>query len=265
MTSPDASRPSLDRALLAAAPPPWRVEVVDEAASTNALVGVRARAGEPEGLVVAAEHQTSGRGRLDRVWVTPAGSALTCSVLLRPAGVPVARWPWLPLLAGVATATAVRRATGVAADLKWPNDVLVGDRKLAGILVERVDTPEGPAAVVGIGLNAAMRADELPVDTATSLLLEGGRAGRTTLLLAVLEMLGELVAGWVSGAGEPSALRAAYLELCGTVGREVRVELPGGEQCRGQATGVDPDGRLVVDVDGVARQFGAGDVVHLRA
>ena len=125
-----------------------------------------------------AEHQTAGRGRLDRSWVTPPRSALTFSVLLRPT-VPAAAWPWLPLLTGHAVSTALRTA-GFDASVKWPNDVLLPvdgeDRKVAGILVERVETPTGPAAVVGIGINVGMTADELPVPEATSLALAGERS-----------------------------------------------------------------------------------------
>jgi BirA family biotin operon repressor/biotin-[acetyl-CoA-carboxylase] ligase len=113
----------------------WSVELLAESPSTNAVVAARARAGTAEGLVVVADHQTAGRGRLDRTWVTPPRSALTFSVLLTPDRVPVARWPWLPLLAGVAVVAGVRRATGLGGALKWPNDVLLGESKLAGILV----------------------------------------------------------------------------------------------------------------------------------
>ena len=130
--------------------------------------------GAGEGLVVVAEHQTAGRGRLDRTWETPARAALTFSVLLRP-GSPPADWPWLPLLTGYAVARALREAGVPTPALKWPNDVLVDDRKVAGILVERVETPTGPAAVVGIGLNVAPTAEELPVATRH---LAGARARR---------------------------------------------------------------------------------------
>src|SRR5690606_6912654 len=102
---------------------------------------------------LAAGHQTRGRGRLGRSWESPRGTSLSVSFLLRPAGVPPARWPWLPLLVGVAAVDAVADAAGVAAVLKWPNDVLLDGRKLAGILVERTDTPSGAAAVAGVGMN----------------------------------------------------------------------------------------------------------------
>jgi BirA family biotin operon repressor/biotin-[acetyl-CoA-carboxylase] ligase len=233
------------------------VEVVAQAGSTNALVADRAREGAPAWLVVVTEHQTAGRGRLDRTWETPDRAALTFSTLLRPerSG---AEWPWLPLVAGIAVVSALREH-GVAAGLKWPNDVMLGDRKLAGILAERVETPTGPAAVVGIGLNVHQTRAELPVPAATSVELATGSApDRTELLLGILGRLREQYDAWSAGGG--ARVRAAYLEACGTVGQQVRVALPGGEELVGPATDVDEAGRLVVG----GRAVAAGDVVHVR-
>ncbi len=250
-------RPPLDLDRLVT-PTDWSVEVLDEAPSTNAVVADRARAGAGEGLVVAAEHQTAGRGRLDRTWETPARSALTMSLLLRPRS-GAADWPWLPLLTGYAASVALRRL-GAAAELKWPNDVLVGDRKLAGILAERIETPSGPAVVVGIGINVGMTRDELPLDTATSLAVEGHDVDRTDLLSALLERL--RIEYDAFERGELAALRTAYADACATVGREVRVELPTGTRLVGRATGIDEGGRLVVaGPDGLV-PVSAGDVVH---
>jgi len=270
-----APRPPLDAARLAAADPDLlpelTVEVVDEAGSTNALVAARGRAGAGQGLVVVAEHQTAGRGRLDRSWESPARAALTFSVLLRPTA-PTQSWPWLPLLAGYAVAKALR-ASGFEASVKWPNDVLLGprdgqSRKVAGILVERIETDGGPAAVVGIGLNVAMTAEELPVPEATSLAVAsaGDPPDRTDLLLAVLQTLWEAYAAWEAGA-ELAGMRLAesYVAACATIGRDVRVDLPSGEVLTGRATGVDPSGRLLVERDGVRTAVSAGDVVHVRA
>ncbi|MGH3508708.1 MAG: biotin--[acetyl-CoA-carboxylase] ligase [Nocardioidaceae bacterium] len=241
-----------------------RVEVVESAGSTNELVAVRARAGEPEGLVVVAEHQTAGRGRLERVWVTPPGTALTFSVLLRPDAVRAERWPWLPLLVGVAVAGALREE-GVDARLKWPNDVLVGDRKLAGILLERVETPTGPAAVVGIGINVSQTRDELPVPQATSLYAEGRTSDRGSLLAVVLANLGVGYASWSAAGGDPDrGLRVSYEGLCATLGSTVRVEVPTGPPVLGRAVGIDPAGRLIVGTGGGEVAIGAGDVVHVR-
>lgn len=278
MRSPDSARPS-DRAALDAdrladldpdvGPGLW-VEVFDEVGSTNAVVAGRARGGEPEGLVVAAEVQTAGRGRLDRRWTAPARSALTFSVLLRPTA-PARSWPWLPLLAGHAVAKALR-AAGYEPAVKWPNDVLLrigaDERKVAGILVERVDTDAGPAAVVGVGLNVGMTAEELPVPEATSLALArpGDTPDRTDLLVLLLQTLWETYAAWETGvAAAGGHLATSYAAGCATIGRDVSVALPGGETLTGRAVEIDATGRLVVSSSaGTRTAVGAGDVVHVR-
>jgi BirA family biotin operon repressor/biotin-[acetyl-CoA-carboxylase] ligase len=248
----DLDRPPLRRAALqrALAPDGWRLEVLPEADSTNAVVTERARAGEAAGLVVVAEVQTAGRGRLDRSWVSPPRAGLTFSVLLRP-DLPPVRWPWLPLWTGLAVVTALRDRAGVDAELKWPNDVLVRGRKLCGVLAE---VPESGAVVLGIGLNVTTTQEELPDERATSLRLAGARTtDRDTLLRAVLRSLSVVLA-------DTHAAAETYRERCGTIGRQVRVELPAGHVVEGLAEAVDEDGRLLVD--GTA--YGVGDVVHLR-
>ena len=242
----DLDRPPLRAAALSRAleHDGWRVEVLDRAASTNAVVAERARAGEPHGLVVVAEEQTAGRGRLDRSWVSPPRAGLTFSVLLRPEG-PLG---WVPLLGGLGVVRALRDQAGLDAVLKWPNDVLVGNRKACGLLAEAVDG----AVVLGIGLNVTTRADELPVATATSLALEGATTtDRDTVLRAVLRAL-------AGALGDRDT--TGYRQACATIGRRVRVELPGGASVEGTAEDVDEQGRLVVD----GTPFAAGDVVHLR-
>ncbi len=242
--------------------PAYDVEVVERTPSTNADVAARARAGAPEGLVVVAEHQTAGRGRLDRTWETPDRAALTLSALLRP-DADAAAWTWLPLLAGVAVATALSDL-GAGATLKWPNDVLVEGRKLGGLLVERVETPAGPAAVVGIGLNVSQTPDELPVAEATSLALAGVAVDRTELLSRVLARLAEEYDAWLR---DPASVRAAYVGLCPTVrGQRVRVQLPGGEVLTGVGAGLSSEGGLLVRPDGADHPVTvtAGDVIHVR-
>ena len=247
----DLARPPLRTAPLtrALAPDGWRVEVLAQTPSTNLVVAERARKGEAAGLVVVAEQQTAGRGRLDRAWLSPARAGLTFSVLLRPT-LPVTDWGWVPLLAGLAVGRAVKARAEVDATVKWPNDVLIGDRKVCGVLAE---VPAPGAVVVGIGLNVTTRRDELPVEAATSLLLEhAATTDRDTLLRSVLRELTDVMA-------DPTAGRDSYRAACSTIGRRVRVELPDGA-VEGTAERVDDDGRLVVD--GTA--YGAGDVVHLR-
>lgn len=263
MTHTAGPRPALDPDRLSV-PAGWRVEVVESAPSTNALVADRARAGEDEGLVVVAEHQTQGRGRLDRVWETPARTSLTFSLLLRPA-VPAADWPWLPLLTGYAVQAALAdRLPDIA--LKWPNDVLVEERKLAGILVERVETDAGPAAVVGIGINVHQGLEEMPVALATSVELETGEPVDRTDLLG--QVLGS-VHGLQGLLGDLPALREAYADVCSTIGRLVEVHLPGdpADPARirtGEALDVDSHGALVVSSEEGTLTVGAGDVIHVR-
>ena len=236
-------------------------------ASTNEDLAEAARAGAPEGTVHATQHQTAGRGRLDREWEAPAGSGLALSVLLRPTDVPDAQWTWIPLLAGVAVAEAVSVvAPGLDVRLKWPNDVEVTSadgarRKLAGILVERIETPTGPAAVVGIGLNIAMRSDQRPVPQATSLAIEGVDVDADVVRPALLEHVAALYGQWRSDAGNAGrGLRDVYLDWSGTVGQDVVVSLSDGTSIAGAATDVDEFGRLVVG----GQPVGAGDVTHVR-
>jgi len=249
----------------------WRdLAVTGVTGSTNADLLARAADGAPEGIVLAAEEQRAGRGRMGRAWVSPPRAALTFSVLLRPLPVPPARLGWLPLLAGVAVAAAVRAVTAVHAQLKWPNDLLARDRKLGGILAEA----SGGAVVVGIGLNVSTEPDELPPVAspsgslaATSLRAEGWASPDRDLLLTAL--LGELehwYLAWRRAGGDPGrcGLAEEYTRLCATLGRQVRVELPGGHLVRGLATGIDPAGRLLVRVPEGEVPVAAGDVVHVR-
>lgn len=228
--------------------------------STNADVAALARAGEPEGIVVIAEQQTAGRGRLDRRWQAPARAGVLLSVLLRPP-VDVAAWPLLPLLAGLAVVEGVQAVGQVTAGLKWPNDVLVDGYKLGGILVERVDA----AVVVGIGVNVSTRLDELPVETATSLAILGGITDREILVKEILRSLDRRYAAWRDTGGEPDTVIPAYRERCETIDHHVEVQLPGGVLVRGLANGIDGDGRLLVRDDaGANHAFLVGDVTHVR-
>lgn len=267
MTYADLDRPPLDvdalRAALVGPGHLWTdVVVTASTASTNADVAAAAGQGAPEGTIHTTEIQTAGRGRLDRSWEAPAGSGIAVSVLLRPTRVPTGRWAWLPLLVGLAVDATVN-GFEVRAGLKWPNDVLVGDRKIAGILLERVDTPSGPAAVVGVGLNVSLREYELPVDTATSLAIEGAsETDRTIVLRSFLRNLETLYGSWQASDGDPAAgIRDSYVRRCTTIGQQVRVSLPDGSILEGKATGIDDSGRLVVG----DQMLSAGDVTHVRS
>ena len=242
----------------------WRdVRVVAETGSTNADLLAEARSGVGEGVVLAAEAQSAGRGRMGRQFVSPPRAALLFSVLLRPAAVPPAMRGWVPLLAGVAVASALRAEAAVDARLKWPNDVLVYGAKLAGILTEQ----SGDALVVGTGINVSTSRDELPVPGATSLALVGAAGtDRSLLLVRVLSELERWYLAWTRRRGDvsESGLRQEYQRLCATLGSQVRVSLPGGTIVTGTASEVDQTGRLVVRSAAQAVAVSAGDVVHVR-
>ncbi len=202
-----------------------------EVASTNRVAADLVREGAGDGLVVVADHQTAGRGRRGRTWESRPGSALLVSVVLRP--VP----PLVTLAAGVAAAEACQAVAGAKVDLKWPNDLMLDDAKLGGILSELV----GDAAVVGLGLNL-------------------GWAPAGAACLGPGTDRDRLLAAWLAVLAQPSGdVLARYRQRCSTIGRQVNVEVPGG-QVAGMADGIDGEGRLVVD----GRAIAAGDVVHVR-
>jgi BirA family biotin operon repressor/biotin-[acetyl-CoA-carboxylase] ligase len=239
---------------------PWRyLEVVDETGSTNSDLLVRASAGEDiDRVVLIAEHQTAGRGRSGRTWSAAPRAQLTLSIGVDAADVPTSAWGWLPLAAGLAVVDAVEATAGVRAALKWPNDVLAGNGKLAGILSEAA----GQAIVVGIGLNVTLRADEVGEPLVTSLADLGvEEPDRTELAAELLRRLGQRVTGWRAG---DQRLIDEYRSRCTTIGSSVRAVLPGGREIVGAALSVDDQGRLCVDTGLEVVAVSAGDVVHLR-
>lgn len=255
---PDAAALSAD---LVGPGSPWTsVTVLAATGSTNEDLAAAARRGAADGAVLMTDNQTAGRGRLDRSWTASPGVSVATSVLLRPDGVPIERWPWLSLMTGLGVANGIRAATGLPAELKWPNDVLVDERKLCGLLAERVETPTGPAVVLGFGINVSMDRSELPVESATSLWLEGARVDKTALMSEVLRALAAAYALWRDA---PDALAARYADRCVTIGRHMRLLLAGRE-VTGTALGIDPSGGLRVRTAEGERTFSAGDVVHLR-
>jgi BirA family biotin operon repressor/biotin-[acetyl-CoA-carboxylase] ligase len=236
----------------------WRVRHFDEVNSTNTWVASQALNGAAEGLVAVAEYQTHGRGRLGRTWEAPAGSSLLCSVLLRPQ----IDLDDLQLgVAGVSLAlrAALVRLCGLRPDLKWPNDLLVGESKVAGVLAEVVATDDGAALVIGVGVNLTDHPDG-----ATSVSREAGVTITPPALLDILLEEIEPRRARLDDAEGRATLRAEYERALVTLGRRVRVETPDGFHV-GDARGVDASGRLLVDVDGSPRAFSAGDVVHVRA
>lgn len=238
-----------------------RLRILAETQSTNDEL-VAAAATEPEFSVVVTGSQTAGRGRLGRVWVAPPGRSLAISVLLRPQ-LPSESLGWLPLIAGAAMARALAPLVPGAVGLKWPNDVQIDGLKVCGLLAEL--TPSG-AVIMGAGVNLSLTHDELPTSTSTSLALAGATLAGDDLADAVLssylEQLRALYAELVDG----EAIQRTVSQLCTTLGRPVRVELPGGTDLHGVATGIDRSGRLVVrsDADNALVSVAAGDVTHLR-
>ena len=251
-----------------------RLTVLAEATSTNDVL-VESAAHEPEFAVVVTDNQTAGRGRLGRVWVAPPGRSLAISVLLRPVypggeALPVEHFGWLPLIAGAAMTRAIAPLVTGTVGLKWPNDVQIDGLKVSGLLAEL--TPAGDAVVVGAGVNLALTAEQLPTPVSTSLLLAGahdhGDELADAVLASYLESLRELYTDFVRyGADvEASGTRGLLTELCTTLGQQVRVELPGGSDLHGTATGIDRSGRLEVrrGSDGAVVAIAAGDVTHVR-
>lgn len=229
-----------------------QLEMLNEVGSTNAELAARAATGAlADFAVLLTRNQTAGRGRLGRTWTAPPDAALAVSVFL--AGEASG---WLPLLAGLAMQRSVASLVPGAVGLKWPNDVQVEGLKVAGLLAELVSG----GVIVGAGLNLTMTLEQLPTSTSTSLTLQG--ADPVDLLdRALARYLRELRELRTMDA---AALRIAVTAACSTLGRTVRVELPGGAELRGTAVRLDEDGRLVVRTETGERAVAAGDVTHLR-
>jgi BirA family biotin operon repressor/biotin-[acetyl-CoA-carboxylase] ligase len=258
------------------------VRWVAETGSTNVDAMELARHGEPEGIVLVADHQTAGRGRAGRTWVAPPGAGLLLSILLRP---PAPVVDLATMAVAVSAVAAVSRLAGIEPRLKWPNDLVwpgdgsAPDRKLAGILAE-ADWPAGsaisagwkePAAhdravvVVGIGINVAWP-DELPDDLAEIAVainhIVPTAVDREDLLVALLEELAPRYEALV--AGDRASLLGEWRSRSATLGRRVRVDL-GSDDVEGRAVDVTEEGHLVVEtLEGDRRTFAIGDVVHLR-
>ncbi len=250
-----------------------RVEWRDAAGSTNEELATLVAASPgawPHLSVLVTDTQTAGRGRLGREWNAPAGTSMAASVFLDvvrgPRAIDQQRWGWIPLVAGTAMTLALR---GFVDDpsrvsLKWPNDVLIDNRKVCGILSEL--SPAG--IVVGAGVNLGMAVHELPVETATSLAISG--ASTTNLdevLAAYLTELAALVTGLaVTPSDSLEDLTNVVRAVCSTLGSTVRVDIPGKSGVSGRAVAIDDLGRLVVETSKNQPQLvvAAGDVTHVR-
>jgi BirA family biotin operon repressor/biotin-[acetyl-CoA-carboxylase] ligase len=249
-----------------------RLRILESAGSTNdVLSDLVARGAEPDLSTVLTLNQTAGRGRLGRVWTAPADKTVAVSVLVstaQPAGFPLG---WIPLLAGAAMSASIDALVGGGrTGLKWPNDVQIDGLKVCGILAELVRSAD--AVIVGTGVNLTLEQNELPVPTATSLLLAGaGERGDELVDLVIsgylatfTELLDRLRAADADAVA--SGIHRVVSEWCRTIGREVLVSLPGDKDLYGTATGIDSTGRLLVRArrTGDTHAVAAGDVTHLR-
>ncbi|MDP9905303.1 biotin--[acetyl-CoA-carboxylase] ligase [Arthrobacter bambusae] len=288
-SEPRAPRLGLDRDALLhpdflAAAGISQLKIVEITGSTNADL-LRAVTIEPKEwadlAVLTAEHQTAARGRLDRHWESPERSAISVSIVLRPVNsqglpVPTQSYSWLSLLGALALRETLLETAGLPAEIKWPNDVLVRGKKIAGILAQMGPMGDGsvPAVILGTGLNVTLSEDELPVPTATSLVLEGATTtDRTVLLRNYLSRFAALYRSFCNADGDPTAglaggssLHKRVEAVMVTLGREVKAHLPGDHELVGHASRLDEYGSLlVVDHGGREHVVTAGDVVHLRA
>ena len=237
------------------------IRFYEEIDSTNRAASEWASQGAPEGSIVVADHQPAGRGRLDRQWFSPPGGSLLFSLILRPSIVTED----LGLL-NLAAATAVCGAVaeeGVEPKVKWPNDVLVDGRKVAGILSEAsLVSNRAAGLILGVGINVNVAEETFPQElreAAGSISIATGRShDRVEILTSFLQHFSGLYDGMPEKP--PSVILNAYRPLCDTLGREVRVELQSGS-IEGKAVDIDPSGGLVLESGEIVR---VGDVVHLR-
>ena len=239
------------------------VRIHDELPSTNTALVEEAGTGAPEGLVLVADHQTAGRGRLGRTWSAEPGTALLVSVLLRPP-LPVDELPLVLMAAGLAACDGVEAVAGFRPQLKWPNDLVVDDRKLAGLLSEAAGAGR-PAVVLGLGVNVSAGAypKDLSADAVSCEEMASRPVDRSELLVGFLAGLEARYSTVLDGKRD--AILSAYRSDSATLGRRVRVELTTGEPVEGKATGLADDGRLVVTDDfGTEHPVHVGDVKHLR-
>ena len=231
--------------------------------STNTELAQRASEGAAEGLAIVADEQTAGRGRLQRAWSSPRGAGLYFSILLRPA-IPQNYWPLITFMAALAVGDALREAAGVRTDIKWPIDLLSGERKICGILSEAIDTPAGRAVILGIGVNLTENAypPEL-ANVATSVSdAMGCAADREQILTALLDALSR----WYSRLDEPGQIVDAWSNRSSfAIGKLVQVS-NGDEVWQGTTSGVEPDGALRLrTTSGEIKLVRAGDVYSVRS
>ncbi len=229
--------------------------------STNTELARMASEGAAEGVAILADEQTAGRGRLQRAWSSPKGAGLYFSILLRPR-IPVDHWPLITFMAALAVGDALQEATGLRTDIKWPNDILLGELKICGILSEAIETPAGRAVIVGIGINLMPGAfpEATSVSEATGL-----KPDREAILAALLSALTR----WYSLLGQSSGrekIVAAWSNRSSyATGKLVQVK-NGDEIWQGTTCGIEPDGALRLrTIEGEVKLIRAGDVHSIRS
>jgi len=239
----------------------------DSLPSTNTEAARQAQHGAPEGLCVVAREQTSGRGRQERVWISPADAGLYFSIVLRPESLAPQSWPLLTLMSALAVHDALLEACQLETDIKWPNDIIADDRKLCGILAETVETESGRVVVVGIGINLDDRAfpSELK-EIATSVAQRtGNKPDRETLLQSLVRAIERRYKILQSPGGEAATISEWTRRSSYAHDRRVRVSLST-EIFDGWTRGLEADGALRVETDqGEIRIIRAGDITSLRA
>lgn len=233
----------------------WRVSVIDETESTQNLL--RTRNPKP-GDLITAEYQSQGRGRLGRSFSAKKSTALLFSFYLEPKR-EKRDWGFLPLLIGMSVAASLRKITDDSTfKCKWPNDILFNEKKIAGLLVET----DGAGVIIGVGINVSTSQEELPVNHASSILLETGKdINRNVLLVKILADLSKSITEWEMGTMDLELI-ATYSKISATLGQRVVIELPGDRQIGGTAMGIDRSGALLLDN---GERVTVGDVVHLAS
>jgi BirA family biotin operon repressor/biotin-[acetyl-CoA-carboxylase] ligase len=238
----------------------WDVRWFESIDSTNSYLLAQAAEGAREGTVAVADHQRAGRGRLDRRWESPPGASLLTSILFRPTFDP-AELHLCTAAVALAAAEACRQVAGVGPVIKWPNDLLVGEAKLAGVLAEADFTGGACAVVIGIGINVAWPGPPSVQGTCLDDLV-GGRVDRQVLLEALLKALAGR-RGLLETPDGRHELASELRQRCATLGQRIRVELAA-EAINGVASEIDDLGRLIVQTPAGPRTVSAGDVIHLR-
>jgi len=253
-----------------------RIEFFEQLPSTNLEAITLGESGVEHGTVVIADRQTAGRGRLARTWFSPGGTNVYCSLVLR-GSLPSNRWSewlsWLPLITALAAAEAIESVTSAPVSLKWPNDLLLSDRKVGGVLCENVQaSPTGPFQIIGVGINVNMKPEDFPAElhaSATSLWNQTHAVvDRNRLIAELLLELEHCIEELTEHGTQQLAL--AYQRRCSTLGRKVQASLADGLELTGYAESINQDGSLLVSTLSGNRpnttvELRAADIVHLRS